>query len=110
MQDFHTSEDIENEIKTVSSSDNFQDQEKDFSHQKSVKKVRGELVASEGMERIEKAAGLSVARCERIKFGVLSVLFLLTSLKIASAENALNYEKSLKKHRKKSLKMGVKTG
>ncbi len=41
MQDFHTSEDIENEIKTVSSSDNFQDQEKDFSHQKSVKKVRG---------------------------------------------------------------------
>ena len=50
MQDFHTSEDIENEIKTVSSSDNFQDQEKDFSHQKSVKKVRGELVASEGME------------------------------------------------------------
>jgi hypothetical protein len=41
---------------------------------------------------------------------VLSVLFLLTSLKIASAENALNYEKSLKKHRKKSLKMGVKTG
>ncbi len=66
MQDFHTSEDIENEIKTVSSSDNFQDQEKDFSHQKSVKKVRGELVASEGMERIEKAAAKAISGTEQL--------------------------------------------
>ena len=66
MQSFRTSDDIENEIKTVISSEDFQDQDKDFSHQKNAKKVRGELVASEGMERIEKAAAKAISGTEQL--------------------------------------------
>lgn len=56
MQDFSPANDIKNEIKTVICEDYFGNEDSEILGLKIPKKVHGELVASEGMERIEKAA------------------------------------------------------
>ena len=66
MQDFSPTADIENEIKTVISDDNFSGENGEILGLKNPKKVRGELVASEGMERIEKAASKAVSGTEQL--------------------------------------------
>lgn len=65
MQDFSPTADIENEIKTVISDDNFSGENGEILGLKNPKKVRGELVASEGMERIEKAAAKAIIGTEQ---------------------------------------------
>lgn len=66
MQNFRTPIVIESEIKTVTSGDDFRSSDAENSEPKNAKKVRGELVASEGMERIEKGAQNAVTSTEQM--------------------------------------------
>ena len=66
MNNFNPEKEIENQIKTVIYGETLNPEKEDSVEVKSVKKVRGELVASEGMELIEKAAAKAVSGTEQL--------------------------------------------
>lgn len=66
MNNFNPEKEIENQIKTVIYGETLNPEKEDSVGVKSVKKVRGELVASEGMERIEKAAAKAIIGTEQL--------------------------------------------
>lgn len=66
MNNFNPEKEIENQIKTVIYGETLNPEKEDSVEVKSVKKVRGELVASEGMERIEKAAAKAISGTEQL--------------------------------------------
>lgn len=66
MNNFNPEKEIENQIKTVIYGETLNPEKEDSFEVKDVKKVRGELVASEGMELIEKAAAKAVSGTEQL--------------------------------------------
>lgn len=66
MNNFNPEKEIENQIKTVIYGETLNPEKEDSFEVKDVKKVRGELVASEGMELIEKAAAKAISGTEQL--------------------------------------------